>query len=303
MFWAQRTLKSEVACTGIGLHSGKKVNLRLCPAPEDTGVVFRRVDLPSKPEIKAEIENIIDHRLATTLGNERMVIATVEHLLAAFMGLGIDNVIVEVDAPEVPIMDGSAAPFVYLIKETGIKYQTSPKKVYLLKKPIVVKEGQKWIYAAPAKDNNLRVTFTIDFEHPLLKKQTYTFHHSFKRFEREISRARTFGFLKEVKWLREQGLAKGGSLDNAIVIDEFRVLNREGLRYRNEFVRHKILDLLGDIFLLGAPLIAKIKAYKSGHALNHKFATYLKNNKPLIKEVYLESSQISLSEKKASFVH
>ncbi len=291
MFWAQKTLKDEIACTGIGLHSGKKVNLKLCPAPPNTGIIFRRIDLASRPEIKAHIANVVDGRYATTIGQNKVTISTVEHLLAALLGLGIDNIFVEVDAPEVPIMDGSAAPFVYLIKETGLKIQPVPKRVFVLKKPCIIKEGDKWIYAAPVADGGLRINFTIDFDHPLLKKQTYTFHFSPKRFEKEISRARTFGFLKEVKWLHEQGLARGGSLDNAVVIDEFRVLNKEGLRYKNEFVRHKILDLLGDLSLLGGLLVAKIKAYKTGHALNHKLARYLWQDRHLIEKVSLHPPQ------------
>ncbi len=279
MFWAQRTLKDEISCTGIGLHTGQRVNLKIRPAPPDTGIIFRRIDLPGKPEIKAHILNVVNDRLATTLGGNDVTVCTVEHLLAAFLGMGIDNAIVELDAPEVPIMDGSAGPFVYLIKMVGFKYQLVPKKVILVKKTIWLKEGEKWIRLKPSPEGGLIIHFTIDFDHPLLRKQSYTFYFSAKRFEKEVCRARTFGFLKDVEKLKAEGLAKGGSLDNAVVIDDFQVINKEGVRYKNEFVRHKILDLLGDLALLGHFPIARIDAYKTGHALNHKMAQKLWNNK------------------------
>ncbi|MCD6319160.1 MAG: UDP-3-O-acyl-N-acetylglucosamine deacetylase [Candidatus Desulfofervidaceae bacterium] len=301
MFWAQKTLKDEIACTGIGLHSGQKVNLRIRPALPNTGIVFKRVDLPGKPEVKAHVLNVADNRLATTIGQDGVTVSTIEHLLAAFWSMGVDNAIVELDAPEVPIMDGSAAPFVYLIKSTGLKAQLASKKIFVLKRPLRVREGDKWIHLTPVSELELTVHFMIDFDHPLLKKQTYTFHFSPTRFEKEISRARTFGFLKEVEWLRAQGLARGGSLDNAVVIDEFRILNKEGLRYKNEFVRHKILDLVGDLALLGCPLIAKINAYKSGHALNHKLAKQIWRNQHLGQIITLTPPQKTAITEEATF--
>ena len=268
MFWAQRTLKDTVSCTGIGLHSGHKVHLKIKPALPNSGIVFVRTDLPDRPQIRAHIENVVSSNLATTIGQNGVFVNTVEHLLAALGGLGIDNALVEVDGPEVPAMDGSAAPFLFLIKSVGIKIQFEPKKVVVIKRSICIKEDDKWIYLSPA--SSLSINFTIDFDHPLLKKQTYTFNFSTPSFEREISRARTFGFLRDVEKLWAKGLALGGSLDNAVVIDDFRVINEGGLRYRDEFVRHKILDLIGDLTLLGHPIVAKIRAYKTGHALNHK---------------------------------
>ena len=217
--------------------------------------------------------------------------------------MGVDNAIVEVDAPEVPIMDGSAAPFVYLIKSVGLKAQSTPKKILMLKKPLRVKNGNSWIRMKPFPEGGLKIHFVIDFDHPLLKKQMYTFNFSANQFEKEISRARTFGFLKDVEYLRSQGLALGGSLDNAIVIDKFRVINKEGLRYQNEFVRHKILDLLGDLALLGHPLIAKIDAYKAGHALNHQITQKLWiNNKKLLETVTLTPGQTVLKRETSAHI-
>jgi len=281
MVWAQKTLRDEIRCAGIGLHSGQKVDLKIRPAPADTGIIFKRVDLPGEPEVKALRNNVVDNRLATTIGENGVTVSTVEHLLATFLCMGVDNAIVEVGAPEVPIMDGSAAPFVYLIKSVGLKAQSTPKKILILKKPVRVKNGNSWIGMKPFPEGGL-------------KKQMYTFNFSVNQFEKEISRARTFGFLKDVEYLRSQGLALGGSLDNAIVIDKFRVINKEGLRYQNEFVRHKILDLLGDLALLGHPLIAKIDAYKAGHALNHQITQKLWINKKLLETVTLTPGQTVL---------
>ena len=294
MVWAQKTLRDEIRCAGIGLHSGQKVDLKIRPAPADTGIIFKRVDLPGEPEVKALRNNVVDNRLATTIGENGVTVSTVEHLLATFLCMGVDNAIVEVGAPEVPIMDGSAAPFVYLIKSVGLKAQSTPKKILILKKPVRVKNGNSWIGMKPFPEGGLKIHFVIDFDHPLLKKQMYTFNFSANQFEKEISRARTFGFLKDVEYLRSQGLALGGSLDNAIVIDKFRVINKEGLRYQNEFVRHKILDLLGDLALLGHPLIAKIDAYKAGHALNHQITQKLWINKKLLETVTLTPGQTVL---------
>ncbi len=290
MLWAQRTLKDAISSTGIGLHSGHKVHLKIKPALPNSGIIFVRTDLPKRPQIKAHIQNVISSNLATTLGQNGVSIGTVEHLLAALGGLGVDNALVEVNGPELPIMDGSAAPFLFLLKSVGLKAQFEPKKVVIIEKSLRIKEDDRWIYLTPA--STLSITSTIAFNHPLLQKQSYAFNFSTKSFEKEISRARTFGFLKDVEQLWANGLALGGSLDNAVVIDDFRVINEEGLRYKDEFVRHKILDLIGDLMLLGYPLVAKIKAYKAGHALNHKLMERLWAQKKYWKIVTLEPKKI-----------
>jgi UDP-3-O-[3-hydroxymyristoyl] N-acetylglucosamine deacetylase len=264
--YKQRTLKSEVSCTGIGLHSGNKVSMVLKPAPPDTGIRFVRKDLPKALEIQAVNGNVTDTNMSTSVGHNGSGVSTVEHLTAAFFGLGIDNVRVELDGPEVPIMDGSAAPFVFLIKSAGIRTQKSPKQFLVVKKRFRVEDEDRSITIHPSRE--LKVTYTIEFNHPLIKNQRYFLRFSGGDFVREISRARTFGFLKDIHLLRENGLAMGGSLDNAIVIDEFRVLNEDGLRYPDEFVRHKILDFLGDLALLGKPVIGHFVVEKSGHFLN-----------------------------------
>jgi UDP-3-O-[3-hydroxymyristoyl] N-acetylglucosamine deacetylase len=266
--YLQRTVKRSVECTGIGLHTGKKVNLRIKPAPPDHGILFHRIDLPYDVEIKAHIDNVVDTNLATTLGKDGAVIFTVEHLLATFSGLGIDNAIVEIDAPEVPIMDGSAASFVYLLKTAGIEKQKKFKKFIIIMRPFRIVDEDRVVSFLPS--NELKITYTIDFDHPLMSDQVYVFKFSDTAFEKEISRARTFGFLRDVQTLQKSGFARGGSLDNAVVIDEFRVLNEEGLRFPDEFVRHKILDSIGDLSLLGYPMIGHFIAYKSGHTLNHR---------------------------------
>lgn len=263
----QRTIEESVDCVGIGLHTGKKVTLRIRPASIDTGIVFIRTDLAEKPAIKATVENVVDTSYATTIGIGNVRVSTIEHLMASFAGLGIDNAIVEVDAPEIPIMDGSAAPFVFLLKNAGIRIQDASKAFIVIKKAIKVESADG--YAALLPSRELKLSCAIDFGHAILKKQSLKFKFSDTMFEKELSRARTFCFLKEVDALREQGLAKGGSLDSAIVIDDFRVINEEGLRYENEFVRHKALDALGDISLLGMPVIGNLDTYKSGHSLNH----------------------------------
>ena len=266
----QRTLKRAIHCTGLGLHTGRKINLTLCPAEEGRGIVFVRTDIPKRVEIEACVNNVVDTKLATTLGKDGVRISTVEHLLAALYGLGIDNLIIEVDGPEVPIMDGSSAPFVYLIHCAGIEEQCDVKRFMIIKKRIEVTSGDKWISLMPSQDS--RITYTIDFAHPLLRSQTLSVTCDTQSFHKDICKARTFGFLKDVELMRSMGLAQGGSLDNAIVIDEFRILNEEGLRYKDEFVRHKILDLFGDLSLFGAYIIGHIKAYKSGHHLNNQLA-------------------------------
>ena len=268
MDYKQRTLKNEVSCTGIGLHSGRTVELTIRPAPPDTGIRFIRKDILGRPVVRAHFENVVDTNLSTTIGTNGHRVSTIEHLMAAFFGLGIDNARVEVDGPEVPIMDGSAAPFVFLIKSAGIKEQKNPKRFRVIKKPLKIREGNRIISLLPS--NELKISCSIDFNHPLIRNQKYELHFSGKDFVEEISRARTFGFLKDIQTMWENGLAMGGSLDNAIVIDEYRVLNEDGLRYHDEFVRHKILDFLGDLAILGCPVIGHFVVQKSGHLLNHQ---------------------------------
>ena len=266
---AQRTLRNAIQGTGIGLHSGEKVSITLHPAPEDTGVVFRRADLPEKPEIPAWVENVVDTTLCTTLGVNGMRVATVEHLMAAFAGLGIDNAYVDLDGSEVPIMDGSAAPFVFLLQCAGVREQEKAKRFIRIKRPVKVEGDGKWVSFEPG--NGLHLDFTIDFDHPLMRdNNTVSVDFSETAFTREVSRARTFGFARDVEWLQEQGVALGGNLDNAIVVDDHRILNEEGLRYHDEFVRHKVLDSVGDLYLLGHPVIGRFQGFKSGHALNNR---------------------------------
>lgn len=266
----QRTLKNEIRATGIGLHTGKKVFLCLRPAPENAGIVFRRVDLSPVVNIEAKAENVGDTTLSTTLVKGDVRISTVEHLLSAMAGLGIDNAIVEVSADEVPIMDGSAGPFVFLIQSAGIQEQNAPKQFIRIKKPITVKEGDKTARFKPF--DGFKVTFTIDFDHPVFSERSLTASVDFSTtsFVKEISRARTFGFMNEIEYLKSKGLAKGGSFHNAIVIDKFNILNEDGLRYKDEFVKHKVLDAIGDLYLLGYSLIGEFEAHKSGHSLNNK---------------------------------
>jgi len=266
----QRTLKTAIRATGIGLHTGKKVYLTLSPAPINRGIVFRRVDLTPPVEINTDPLCVQDTELATSLGNDGVRVSTVEHLMAAFAGLGIDNCFVDVSADEVPIMDGSAAPFVFLVQSAGILEQGAPKKFIRIKRAVEVRDGDKWARFEPF--DGFKVNFTIDFEHPLFREDTQHFEVDFSTtsFVREISRARTFGFTRDIEALRKRDLALGGSLDNAIVVDEYRVLNEDGLRYRNEFVKHKILDAIGDLYLLGHSLIGSFSGYKSGHALNNR---------------------------------
>ena len=266
----QCTLKNVIHATGIGLHTGEKVYLTLEPAPADTGIVFRRVDLDPVVSIVARPENVSDTRLSTSLEKQGVKISTVEHLMSALSGLGIDNAYVELSAPEVPIMDGSAGPFVFLLQSAGILEQEKPKRFIRIKKPVCVKEGDKWAQLEPF--NGFKVSFAIDFNHPILQNsnQMATIDLSTTSFVKEISRARTFGFIDELEVLRAAGLVQGGSYDNAIVMDGFHILNNDGLRYEDEFVKHKILDGIGDLYLLGAPLIGAFSAYKSGHSLNNK---------------------------------
>ncbi len=264
----QRTIRKAVTCQGVGLHTGSAVTLTLQPAPADHGVVFVRTDLPRPVSIPGLAKYVVDTSLATTLGCDGTRIGTVEHLMAALSGLGIDNVRVEVNGPEVPIMDGSAAPFAYLISSAGIRVQSEPKSFIVLKKAVAVHDGDKEATLTPS--SRFRIQCTIDFKHPLISDQSYELEFSDRSFSREISRARTFGFLRDVEMLKKVGLARGGSLDNAIVVDEFSILNPDGLRFPDEFVRHKILDAMGDVALFGRPVIANLRVHKGGHALNHR---------------------------------
>ena len=265
----QRTLRNSIRATGVGLHTGKKVYLTLRPAPIDTGIVFRRVDLDPVVEIPAKAKNVGDTTLSTTLVKGDVRISTVEHLLSAMAGLGIDNAYVEMNASEVPIMDGSAGPFVFLLQSAGIEEQAAAKKFIRIKREVRLDDGDKFASFLPR--NGFKVSFSIDFDHPVFRGRPASAEVDFcsTSFVREVSRARTFGFMHDMENLRSQGLAQGGSVDNAIVVDDFRIVNEDGLRYEDEFVRHKVLDAIGDLYLLGNSLIGEFKAHKSGHALNN----------------------------------
>ncbi len=271
----QRTLKNIVRATGVGLHTGEKVYLTLRPAAPNSGIIFRRVDLNPVVEIKADPYAVGDTRLSSCLERDGVRVQTVEHLLSALAGLGIDNAYVDLTAGEVPIMDGSASPFVFLLQSAGIEEQPSAKEFIRILKPVEVKQGDKWVKFEPY--NGFRVDFSIDFRHPVFahsnKRVVVDFEHT--SYIKEVSRARTFGFMQDVENMRAQGLALGGSLDNAIVMDDYRVLNTDGLRYEDEFVKHKALDAIGDLYLLGHPVIGAYSAYKSGHALNNELLRHL----------------------------
>ncbi|MGQ0547048.1 MAG: UDP-3-O-acyl-N-acetylglucosamine deacetylase [Betaproteobacteria bacterium] len=266
----QRTLKSLIRAAGVGLHTGQKVRIALRPAPAETGIVFRRVDLASPVDIPARAELVGEARLASTLVKGDVKVHTVEHLMSALGGLGVDNAFVDLDAPELPIMDGSASPFVLLIQQAGIEEQNAPKRFLRVKKPVEAREGDKWARLEPYE--GYRLSFSIDFRHPVIERSTQSVAVDFAEtsYLKEIARARTFGFMHDVEDLRESGLALGGGLDNAVVLDEFRVLNAEGLRFADEFIRHKLLDAVGDLYLLGKPLLGAFSAHKSGHALNNR---------------------------------
>jgi UDP-3-O-[3-hydroxymyristoyl] N-acetylglucosamine deacetylase len=271
----QRTLKNVIRATGVGLHTGEKVYLTLRPAPVDTGIIFQRTDLDPVVTVPARPENVGDTRLSTTLEKNGTKISTVEHLMSAFAGLGIDNAFVELSAPEVPIMDGSAGPFVFLLQSAGILEQEKLKQFIRIKKPLLVEDDDKWVKFEPF--NGFKVSFAIDFDHPILQNSTQVASVDFSTtsFVKEVSRARTFGFMDDLEALRNAGLAQGGSFDNAIVMDSFHILNDDGLRYDDEFVKHKVLDAIGDLYLLGYPLIGAFSAHKSGHALNNKLLRQL----------------------------
>lgn len=271
----QRSLKSSISASGVGLHTGQKVRLTLRPAPPDTGIVFRRIDLPKPVDIPARAELVGETRLSSCLINEGAKLYTVEHLMSALGGLGVDNVYADIDASELPIMDGSASPFVLLIQQAGIVEQAAPKKFLRVTKRVEVKDGDKWARLDPFE--GYKLAFSIDFRHPVIERSTQSVEVNFAEtsYLKEIARARTFGFMHEVEDLRNDGLALGGGLDNAVVLDEYRVLNAEGLRFADEFIRHKLLDAIGDLYLLGKPLLAAFSAHKSGHALNNKLVRAL----------------------------
>ena len=287
----QRTIKTTIRATGVGLHTGKKVFMTLRPGAVDTGIMFRRIDIEQAQDIPANAELVGETTLGTTLIKNDIKVATVEHLMSAFAGLGIDNVIVELSAPEVPIMDGSAGPFVFLIQSAGIEEQSAPKKFIKIKKKITIKEDDKWAELSPF--NGFKVDFEIGFNHPIFNKieQKASLDFSSTSFVKEVSRARTFGFLRDIEKLRENNLTLGGSMDNAIVLDDFRILNEDGLRYSNEFVIHKILDAIGDTYLLGHSLIGRYSAKKSGHCLNNKLMRALLEDKTAWEEVSFENEK------------
>jgi UDP-3-O-[3-hydroxymyristoyl] N-acetylglucosamine deacetylase len=285
----QRTLKNSIRATGVGLHSGKKVLMTLRPAEPDAGIVFRRTDLSEPVDIAAHAENVSDTMLGTTLCKGDVRVSTVEHLLSAFAGLGIDNAIVELSAVEVPIMDGSAGPFVFLLQSAGIEEQHAPKRFIRVKKRVRVEDGDKWAQFDPF--DGFKVNFEIEFNHPIFKRraQKASMDFSTTSFLKEVSRARTFGFMRDLETLRARNLALGGNLDNAIVLDDFRVLNEDGLRYEDEFVKHKILDAIGDLYLLGHSLIGEFSGHKSGHALNNSLLRTLLHDSAASEEVVFES--------------
>jgi UDP-3-O-[3-hydroxymyristoyl] N-acetylglucosamine deacetylase len=286
----QRTLKNTIRASGVGLHTGKKVLMTLRPGAPDTGIVFRRTDLPEMVDIHAHAENVGDTMLGTSLVNGEARVSTVEHLLSAFAGLGIDNAIVEVSAPEVPIMDGSAGPFVFLLQSAGIEEQRVAKRFVRIKKRVRVEQGDKWAQFDPF--DGFKVNFEIEFNHPVFKRrsQQASMDFSTTSFLREVSRARTFGFMRDLEKMRARNLALGGNLDNAIVLDDFRVLNEDGLRYEDEFVKHKILDAIGDLYLLGHSLIGEFSGHKSGHELNNKLLRTLIADKSAWEEVVFETN-------------
>jgi UDP-3-O-[3-hydroxymyristoyl] N-acetylglucosamine deacetylase len=263
-YWYQRTVAKRVSCTGVGLHTGAPATLALMPAAPDAGITFVRRDLGV--EIPARADRVVDTTLSTTLGTGAARVATVEHVLAALAGMGVDNCRVEVDGPEIPILDGSAAPFVYLIREAGVRLQRPGKRFLILQHPVEVRDGDKVARVDPAQEMSIR--FTADFDHPLVTDQSFDFTFSDRRFAREVAPARTFCFVRDIERMKAAGLVRGGSLENAIVVDEFSILNPEGLRFPDEFARHKVLDAVGDLTLLGMPLIATFTARKSGHAMN-----------------------------------
>jgi len=277
----QRTLKTSIRATGVGLHTGRKVYMTLQPAPDNTGIVFRRMDLDPPVDVAADAFAVGETMLGTTLVQDdpvagKVKVATVEHLMAALSGLGIDNAFVELSAPEVPIMDGSAAAFVFLLQSAGVAEQSAAKKFVRIRRPVRVEDGDKWAELTPFP--GFRVNFRIEFDHPVFRRHSTSASLDFSTtaFLKEISRARTFGFVRDIEMLRARQLTLGGNMDNAIVLDEFRVLNEDGLRFEDEFVKHKILDAIGDVYLLGHGLIGELTCFKSGHALNNRLLRVLR---------------------------
>jgi UDP-3-O-[3-hydroxymyristoyl] N-acetylglucosamine deacetylase len=285
----QRTLKNSIRATGVGLHTGKKVLMALRPSPANTGINFRRTDLDEPVDIHASAENVGETTLGTTLIRGDVKVSTIEHLLSAFAGLGIDNAVVELSSSEVPIMDGSAGPFVFLLQSAGIEEQNAPKKFVRILKSVKVEDGDKWARFDPY--DGFKVNFEIEFDHPVFKRrsQVASMNFSTTTFLREVSRARTFGFMRDLEYMRSRNLALGGNLDNAIVLDEYRILNEDGLRYEDEFVKHKILDAIGDLYLLGHSLIGEFSGYKSGHALNNRLLRTLIADASAWEEVTFET--------------
>jgi len=266
----QRTIKAVIKATGVGLHTGRKVVMTLRPAQPDTGIVFRRVDLDPVADIRASALAVTDTRLCSTVEGSGAKVSTVEHLMSALAGLGIDNLYIDLAGPEVPIMDGSAAPFVFLLQSAGVTEQPAPKRFFRIRKPVEVRDGDKWARFEPY--DGFRLSFSIVFDHPVFEKssQSVTVDFAETSYAKEVARARTFGFSQDVEAMRSMGLALGGSLDNAVVLDEYRVLNADGLRYADEFVKHKVLDAVGDLYLVGHPVVGSFTAHKSGHALNNQ---------------------------------
>jgi UDP-3-O-[3-hydroxymyristoyl] N-acetylglucosamine deacetylase len=289
----QRTLKNVIRATGVGLHTGEKVYMTLRPAAVNTGIVFRRTDLPEPIIIPARCEHVGDTRLSSTLVRSGVRVGTVEHLMSAMAGLGIDNAYVDLSAPEVPIMDGSAGPFVFLLQSAGIEEQSAPKRFIRIKKPVKVEDGDKWAQFLPF--DGFKVGFSIEFQHPIFSRRASRAEIDFSTtsFVKEVSRARTFGFMRDIEMLREKNLALGGSMDNAIVLDDYRVLNEDGLRYEDEFVKHKILDAIGDLYLLGHSLIGAFFGHKSGHQLNNQLLRSLLADKSAWEEVTFDDPALA----------
>ena len=285
----QRTLKNSIRATGVGLHTGRKVLMALRPGPANSGIVFRRTDLDEPADIHATAENVGETTLGTTLIQGDVKVSTIEHLLSAFAGLGIDNSVVELSSSEVPIMDGSAGPFVFLLQSAGLEEQNAAKKFVRILKRVKVEDGDKWARFDPY--DGFKVNFEIEFDHPVFKRrsQVASMDFSTTTFLREVSRARTFGFMRDLEYMRSRNLALGGNLDNAIVLDEYRILNEDGLRYEDEFVKHKILDAIGDLYLLGHSLIGEFSGYKSGHALNNRLLRTLIADPSAWEEVTFET--------------
>jgi len=269
MHFLQRTIREPVQCSGVGLHSGKAVNVTIRPAPINHGIKFKRIDLPGSPCISAHFNRVVDTSLATVIGENGCIVMTIEHMMATFAGLSIDNALVELDAYEMPVMDGSAGPFVKLIRQAGIVELGGPKSFFVIKDPIELRQNGRSVRVTP--HTTFKISCTIEFENPVISKQSYSIEASDEAFEGEIGQARTFGFKNEVERNQSVGLALGGSLDNAVVIDDETILNPEGLRFPDEFVRHKILDCFGDFSLLGIPILGHVTVEKSGHAFNHAF--------------------------------